>query len=198
MKKRILALCLALCTVFSLLSVAASAAGGAKLETIQALGIMKGDEKGDLMLENPVTRAQFVTMMTRVSVFKDSVSPDGSGYSLFDDVKANHWASAYIDLAVSQGWIMGYTDGTFRPEKSISLEEACTMALRLLGYDASTLTGAFPAAQLNKAAALGLRDEITRVKGETMTRRDCVTLFYNLLTAKTPPGKFMPPPSAIL
>lgn len=188
MKKRILALCLALVLALSLVP-AAGAADGAKLQTVRALGIMKGDRSGNLMLENPVTRAQFVTMMSRVSAFKDSVSPDGSGYSLFDDVKADHWASAYIDLAVAQNWIMGYTDGTFRPEKTITLEEACTMALRLLGYDSSTLTGAFPAAQLNKAAALGLRDGITLTRGGIMTRSHCVSLFYNLLTAKNAAGQ---------
>ena len=37
-------------------------------------------------------------------------------------------------IAVQQGWINGYTDGTFRPDNTVTLEEACTAALKLLGY----------------------------------------------------------------
>lgn len=64
----------------------------------------------------------------------------GSGYgvSLFKDVKSSHWASEYIRLAVEQNWMTGYTDGTFRPGRTITLEEACTALLRLLGYDSSS------------------------------------------------------------
>ncbi len=38
----------------------------------------------------------------------------------------------------------GYTDGSFRPNQTVTLEEACTAALTLLGYDVTTLTGGFP------------------------------------------------------
>ena len=51
----------------------------------------------------------------------------------------------------------GYTDGTFRPDETVKLEEACAAVLKLLGYDTSALAGSFPSAQLSKAAALGLR-----------------------------------------
>ena len=54
----------------------------------------------------------------------------------------------------------GYTDGSFRPDQTVRLEEACAVALKLLGYDSSTLAGSFPSAQLSKAAALGLRGGI--------------------------------------
>lgn len=45
------------------------------------------------------------------------------------------------------------------------LEEACTAALKLLGYDVTTLSGSFPAAQLNKASSLGLRAGLSAVPG---------------------------------
>ena len=53
----------------------------------------------------------------------------------------------------------GYTDGTFRPDQTVKLEEACSAVLKLLGYDSASLAGSFPSAQLSKAAALGLRTD---------------------------------------
>lgn len=189
MKKKLISLALALCLVCSAaLSIAAAAEADTKLETVRVLGILSGDAHGNLNLNATVTRAEFVKMMTAASVYKDTV---GSGYgaSLFRDVKSGHWASEYIKLAVEQGWVTGYVDGTFRPDNSITLEEACTALLRLLGYDSGSLAGSFPTAQLSKASAIGLLDDMTATQGQTLTRQNCVTLFYNLLTAQDSAGK---------
>ena len=164
-----------------------AADSGTQLETIRALGIMTGDENGEMSLSSYVTRAQFVKMMTTASSYKDTVG-DGYGSSLFKDVKSTHWASGYIKLAVEQEWVTGYVDGTFRPENIITLEEGCTALLRLLGYDADSLSGSYPAAQLSKAGSVGLLDDLTVSQGETLTRQDCVALFYNLLTAEDSSG----------
>lgn len=191
MKKRILSILLAVCMAASLLSVpagAAAAADGGEVQTIRALGIMTGDSAGNLKLEANVTRAQFAKMLVNASKYKDSVG-DGEGVSLFKDVKSSHWASRYIKTVVDEGWMTGYTDGTFRPDQTLTLEQACASVLRLLGYDSSTLAGAYPSAQLSKAASLGLRDRIALTRGGKMTRSDCVYLFYNALTAKTSDGQ---------
>jgi len=189
MKKRIISAAVSACLLLTLAIIPASAAGSDALQTVQALGIMVGDETGNMALERNVTRAEFAKMLTAASSYKDTISDQGSGYSLFKDVKSGHWASEYIKTTLDAGWMVGYTDGTFRPDNAITLEEACTAALRLLGYDSSDLTGSFPAAQLNKAASLGLRDGLARAQGEQMTRSDCATLFYNLMTAQTASGQ---------
>lgn len=191
MKKRIYALALALCMAVSLLTIPAGAtvsADSGEVQTIRALGILVGDTSGNLNLDGNVTRAQFAKMLVNASSYKDSVG-DSAGVSLFKDVKSDYWASPYIKIAVDEGWMIGYTDGTFRPYQSITLEQACTTVLRLLGYDSSSLAGSFPAAQLSKASALGLRDQITLKQGGTMTRSDCVYLFYNVLTAQNSSGQ---------
>ncbi|MDD3164502.1 MAG: S-layer homology domain-containing protein [Oscillospiraceae bacterium] len=187
MKKRLFATLLAVCLLVTGLAIPASATDSETgvMQTIRALGIMVGDESGNLNLEQNVTRAEFSKMLVAASSYKDSIGADGVGYSLFRDVKSSHWASEYIKIALDEGWMMGYTDGTFRPSQTIRLEEACTTVLRLLGYDAASLAGSYPSAQLNKASALGLRDEISLTQGQTMTRRDCMNLFYQLMTAQT-------------
>lgn len=187
MRKKLSALLAAALAVSMLTLPAGAVSQSTALETIQAPGILAGDSQGNLNLSSAVTRAEFVTMMTAASSYKDTVG-SGYGVSLFKDVKSSHWASEYIRLAVEQNWMTGYTDGTFRPGRTITLEEACTALLRLLGYDASSLAGSFPTAQLSKAGAVGLLDDVTAKQGQTLTRQDCVTLFYHLLLAETKAG----------
>ena len=189
MRKRLISLLLA---AFLAAALCAAPVGAASEEdavrTVKALGIMVGDENGNMDLDQNVTRAQFAKLLTASSRYKDSVG-EGTGYSLYSDVKSGHWASEYIRLAAEQGWMTGYTDGSFRPDGVITLEEACAATLRLLGYNSSTLAGSYPYAQLNKASAIGLRDGLSREKGELMLRRDCAKLFYNALTAETAAGQ---------
>ena len=187
MRKKLSALLAAALAVSMLTLPAGAVSRSTALETVRALGILAGDSQGNLNLSSAVTRAEFVTMMTAASSYKDTVG-SGYGVSLFKDVKSSHWASEYIRLAVEQNWMTGYTDGTFRPGRTITLEEACTALLRLLGYDASSLAGSFPTAQLSKAGAVGLLDDVTAKQGQTLTRQDCVTLFYHLLLAETRAG----------
>ena len=121
MKNRLIALCAALCLVLPLGTGALAAQStDTALETVKVLGIMVGDENGNMNLSSPVTRAEFVKMMTAASAYQGTV---GSGYgsSLFKDVKSSHWAGEYIRLGVEQGWFHGYVDGTFRPDSSITL-----------------------------------------------------------------------------
>lgn len=145
MKKRSMAaLALLVCLLLSLGTIPAGAVSeSTALETVRALGILAGDENGNLNLTSSVTRAEFVTMMTAASAYKDTVS-SGTGVSLFKDVKSSHWASQYIRLAVEQEWMVGFADGTFRPDNPISLEEGCTALLKLLGYQSSDLVGSYP------------------------------------------------------
>ncbi len=181
MKKRIIPMALALCLLSSLFCTEAMAvSSSAKQETLQALGIITEANS------NQVTRAQFAQMLVAASEYKDSVS--GYGSSLFKDLKGDHWASGYVRVAVEQGWMSGFLDGTFRPDQAITLEEGCVALLKVLGYDASTLKGSYPMAQLSKAGSVGLLDDVSASQGTKLTRQDCVNLFYNLLTAKTNSG----------
>ena len=95
---------------------------------------------------------------------------------------------AYVRIAVQQGWMNGYTDGSFRPNNAVTLEEACTAVLKLMGYKMTDLSGAFPNAQLNKAGELGLRAGLDRRQGEAMNYEDCAVLLYNALTANNASG----------
>ncbi len=190
--KRWISFALALCLLTALIpsvQAAGSDSGDDAVACLKALDILEGDGTGDLKLSAPVTRAAFAKLLAATSPYRDDLGGQGAGYSLFTDVKSGHWAGGYIKLCLDNGWMIGYTDGSFRPDDPVSLEEACTAGLRLLGYASADLSGPFPAAQLNKAAAVGLRDGLAAQQGQELTREECVRLFYNLLTCKTPQGQ---------
>lgn len=50
----------------------------------------------------------------------------------FPDVDSNHWAAAEIKLLSEQGVIVGYPDGTFKPDENVTRAEFAAMAIRAL------------------------------------------------------------------
>ena len=188
MKKRILALLLAVCVACSMLILPASASGSnTAVQTAVTLGGLNSDQTANLAA--PLTRGALTKLMVAFSAYRESAKTQGSTGTLFSDVGSGSAYAPYVRIAVQQGWISGYTDGSFRPDNAVTLEEACTAVLKLLGYDVTTLSGTFPAAQLNKANELGLRDNLTKTQGDGMTLEDGAVLLYNALTATTAEGK---------
>ena len=187
MKKRILALLLAVCVACSMLILPASASGSnTAVQTAVTLGGLTSDQTANLAA--PLTRGALTKLMVAFSAYRESAKTQGSTGTLFSDVGSGSAYAPYVRIAVQQGWISGYTDGSFRPDNAVTLEEACTAVLKLLGYDVTTLSGTFPAAQLNKANELGLRDNLTKTQGEGVTLEDGTVLLYNALTATTAEG----------
>ena len=95
------------------------------ISTIAKLGIVKGRTAERFDPNAPITRAEFAAICARF----DTSKRDGD--SNFTDI-SGHWAEAEIERAASLGWIMGYTDGTFRPNNHITRAEAMTMINRVL------------------------------------------------------------------
>ena len=179
MKKQIIVIFTLICLLSSMfITPIYGVVGDNKIEAMQAIGVVESGYSNKL--DKHITRAEFVNLMIKSSKYKDLISSEGSGYSLFKDVKSSYWASEQIQIAIQEGWISGYIDGTFRPENQVKLEEACASLLNMLGYDASKLVGSFPNAQLSKASSIGLRDEIALKQGDFLTYRDSINLFYTL------------------
>ncbi len=51
----------------------------------------------------------------------------------FSDVPAEEWYTKYVCYAKENGWVEGYSDGTYRPEKTVNFVEALKMTLE--GFD---------------------------------------------------------------
>ena len=183
MKKRILSLLLALCTACTLLVMPASA--GSANTAVQAAVMLGGADSGQDTAA-ALTRSQLARLLAAFSSYRESAASAGS---LFTDVGGTDAAAPAIRTAVSQGWMSGYSDGSFRPGQAVTLEEGCSAVLKLLGYDVTALSGSFPDAQLNKARELGLRDGIAAQPGEALTFAEGAQLLYNALSAPTAGGE---------
>ena len=191
LKKRILSLLLAAVVLLGSApaAFAASEVSDSVIEqVVRAAGIMVGDASGNMNLDKTVTRAEYAKMLVAASTYKDKVS-GVSNSSPFKDVPYTHWAAGYIKTAVAQGWLTGYLDGSYKPDNTVTLEEAATGALKLLGYTTEDFSGSYPYGQLALYESLGLDTKVTASQGTAMTRRNMMYLFYNLLNAESRDGQ---------
>ena len=186
MKKRILAFLLAVSIAVSVLVLPVSAASinNTALQTAITLGAVPTGQE----LSANITRGAFAKMLVSFSIYRESVGAQGTVGTLYRDVPGSSQWAPYIRIAVQQGWMNGYTDGSFRPDNTVTLEEACAAVLKLLSYKTTDLTGSFPQAQLNKAQQIGLRDQLTCTQGQAMTYEQSTLLLYNALRANTASG----------
>ncbi len=95
------------------------------INTLAAMGMIGGYTDGSFQPKRAITRAEFASLCVR---FAKSVAAE----NIFSDVDVSHWAAGDIAIAASFGWILGYEDGTFRPEETISREEAAAIFNRML------------------------------------------------------------------
>ena len=96
------------------------------VSTLSNAGIIKGYTDGTFKPNNRITRAEFATIASRFFTVED-VMP-----ASFSDI-SGHWAEDYINRAASAGIILGYEDGTFRPDQDITRAEAMTIINRVIG-----------------------------------------------------------------
>lgn len=101
-------------------------------------GYIRGYEDGTFGGEKSITRAEFTTMLVRFLGAKP-------GSTVFRDVSTTHWAHNDIATAASYGWVSGYTDGTFKPDQSITRAEAMCIINRVLnrGVDKDSSLSSF-------------------------------------------------------
>ncbi len=110
------------------------------IATLAKAKIVSGDPEGTFRPNDAITRAEMATIIAR---FAD-LSADGKTFS---DI-SGHWAQKYIELAAGNGWINGYTDGTFRPDKKITRAETFSMINRVLGRQTDSNDDLLPVSQM--------------------------------------------------
>ncbi|SFA80806.1 S-layer homology domain-containing protein [Cohnella sp. OV330] len=98
-------------------------------------GWLAGAGSGGLQPDQPVTRAEFATLAVRAF----GLQADGAGAGNYSDVREGSWYAGAINVAASAGILSGYPDGTIRPSRSVTREEAAVVLAKL---DGLTETGA--------------------------------------------------------
>ena len=110
--------------------VAATSWYNTAVSTMTKAGIVDGYPNGTFRPDAPITRAEMAKIISLFAKLDKSESR-------FSDI-AGHWAEAYIRLAAGNGWIAGYPDGTFGPQRNITRAETMTLVNRVLNRQPET------------------------------------------------------------
>lgn len=195
---KLVALMLALVMMMSL-SVTANAAysdagsitHSAEIGFLTELGILGGYPDGTFKPTNSVTRAELAKQIVAIELGPDYerlVNSYGSYTAKFTDTVGS-WAEKYIGYCASQGYIKGYGDGTFRPDRNVTAAEAAAMLLRVLGYDKlgeySGVNWNGGMSALRDARTAKLDKGLALIGSETINRDTASTMIYNALFAQT-------------
>ena len=111
--------------------VAATSWYNTAVSTLSSMGIITGYPDGTFRPNAAITRAEFAAIAARFDNDGDKTA------AKFSDI-ATHWAKDEISIAYNNGWITGYPDGTFGPQRSITRAETMTLVNRVLNRQPET------------------------------------------------------------
>lgn len=196
MKKKLLSLLLAACLLCPGLSVSAAASFTDIQDTdtalaagvLQSMGIVGGVGAGLYSPDTVLTRAQFCVFMIHTLGMKDIVGAH-SYKTLFTDVKPGNWYTGYVNLAYSQGLLVGYGNGKFGPDDPVTYGQAATLLLRILGYTSTDIGKVWPTDYVNYAHTLELDEGLTLSADKGVTRGQAAILLYNTLNTEAKGAK---------
>jgi hypothetical protein len=100
------------------------------IELMASKLIVSGMTDSQFSPNQNVTRAQYVTLLTKAL----ALSPIGEIGSGYRDLKPGDWYTHSFLAAASAGIVTGYSDGTYKPNKTISRQEMVAMTIRALEY----------------------------------------------------------------
>lgn len=177
MKKFFISCALAVCVFASNMSAFAADDFSSKINELKGYNIIKGDENGDLHLEDNLTRAETVTIICRLLNLKTDNVVSG-----FTDVPNDFWAAGYITAAYDNGLIDGCGNGIFNPNGKVTYSEAVKMILSALGYmPKAKELGGYPDGYIDTAKEIGLTDGNVTAASDILKRKDVMELVYKSL-----------------
>ena len=181
--KKFLALVMATLMILSAAVITTGAAEKADYtdaaQHLVALKIMKGDEKGNLMLDNGVTRYQAALFFAQAVSGETTVETWNAEKTstVFTDVKDYGTA---IDYAYTKGIIAGRGNGIFGPDDPITYQDMLVMAVRALGYETKDM--AYPYGYILAAQKLDLDTDVDNVNFKAaLTRGETAQIIWNML-----------------
>ncbi len=134
------------------------------------LGILNGYTDGTFRPSDTLTRAQFAKILTCAMDKEEEAFATGT-VTNFHDVAQHYWAAPYINYASKNKLIIGYSDGSFRPEKTITYAEAITVLVRMLGYSEADVGYYWPSNYMEKARNLKITDNFTSIGNNDVINR---------------------------
>ncbi len=146
------------------------------------LGVVTGYEDGTIRPYADITRAE-ATKLIVAAMGPDSFKVAQGRYGMdteFYDVPGSHWASGYVSVGVSEGYINGVGNNMFAPEDNVTYYQMLKMLVCLLGYgDDANVKGGYPYGHYNMAVELGLTEGISFTDDRTLQRGHVFQLVAN-------------------
>jgi len=100
-------------------------------------GLVSGYPDGDFKPDHSITRAELVVLINKSFGFMDTEERS------FKDVKATDWYYSSLAVANAAGYIQGYSDGLFRPNKNVTRQEIAVIVTKLLELSSSDSANKF-------------------------------------------------------
>lgn len=154
-----------------------------KIDYLVEKAYVLGDAKG-LRLNDSITREEFSVLLTKVLNKESAAKAAIDLPSKFTDMKAGYWSNGFVNIASELKIIAGYSDGTFKPRKNVTYQEAIKMlAVASGGKDIMPDQGANWAVPfISYAANNGILDGLTNLEYKNeATRENVFVMIYNLL-----------------
>ena len=94
--------------------------------TLNNAGVITDSSNGYFRPNEAITRAELAAMLA-------NFTGTAGAANYFNDVSASYWAANAIAICAKLGWITGYPDGSFRPDRNVTRAELMAMINRATG-----------------------------------------------------------------
>ncbi len=165
-------------------------------DVLRLMGVVDGTGGDRFNPNGTLTRAEFCTMVVKFMQKGDDVALNATR-TIFSDVTARHWGLGYINLAASLTvkdgekevpLISGVGNGRFEPDSKVTLAQAATILIRVLGYSSKQAGAVWPQSYMNLAGSIDLTQGLPGDGSAPLTRAQAAQLFVNALRCKTGDG----------
>ena len=162
-------------------------------DVLRLMGVVNGVGDNRFEPEMTLSRAEFCVMVTNFIQRGEEVSRYAAR-TIFQDVTGSHWARGFINLMASPvgsspAMISGIGDGSFAPDQKVTVAQAITVLLRVLGYTSSDTGYLWPESYMACANSIGLLKDVPIDANTVITRAQAAQLFVNALGCPVKAGQ---------
>lgn len=188
----LLVIILSLIMVFGGVSYAGATTQQEQAEVLNAIKILKGNENG-YNLSGKLRRSEAATFVVRMLGEESNVMSNKNAYKVtaFSDVKDSDWFAPYVGYCYRNGIILGFTDGTFKPNDYISEKSFAQLVLGIMDYKSGTdfSWDTIKRFMFDKGLVKDMSYTVSTDDNVNYTRGDAVTLLYSSLTKARKSGE---------
>lgn len=178
--RKILSLVLAVVMAFGSFSFAATTTAGVDYKAVgnelKVLGVIAGQDGGELNELGKLTREQALVVLSRM-MGKEAEAKATTAESGYTDIPAGNFYGPYVSYAKLQGWTNGISETEFGFEKAATTKMVVTFMMRALGYEADWAKEDV----ITKAKGMGLLKDVSAAADDEIVRGEVFVLLRNTL-----------------